>query len=297
MRILSIDGGGIRGVIPARIIERIGNALGNNILNKFDFFAGTSTGGLLALAFAYGMQPEELIRMYKDIGPAIFKDSPFDDFRDMKMLFGADYSLEPLRDMLQAMFGNIRLGDLKKRVLISSFDLDNGLQPPDRTWKPKFFVNFGSGADLDEKIVDVAIRTAAAPLFFPTYQGYIDGGVIANNPSMCAVAAALNNWYHETDLTLLSLGCGGNPEYISGENLNWGLVQWGASLLKIVMDGSVRLADYQCYQLLLDRYHRINPILPYRMGLDSVDAIPDMLKVADEYSLDQVLEWASKNLA
>ena len=116
-------------------------------------------------------------------------DAFWNEVRDLNKLIGADYTQSPLKKALVKAMGDKTLAELEKQVLISSFDLDNSPVKPGsmRTWKPKFFQNFvGPGSDGQEKVIDVALRTSAAPTYFPIYQGYIDGGVVANNPSMCA---------------------------------------------------------------------------------------------------------------
>jgi len=298
-RILSLDGGGIRGLITAIILERLEQAV-PNFLSKIDLIAGTSTGGLLALGLAAGKSPEETRELYKQRGKSVFRDTVFDDVRDIGKLVGADYSLEPLKIELEAEFGNTKLGDLSKKVLISAFDLDNNPQPVEnyRTWKAKFFHNYpGPDTDSDQKVVDVAIRTSAAPTYFPIYQGYIDGGVVAGNPSMCALAQALHistggQWIE--DVILLSVGTGHNPRYLEVEEEDWGLAQWAPVLVHLVMEGSSGLADYQCQQLLGDRYLRINPLLPAPIGMDRVDKIPVLETIAQQADLKEAIDWIKR---
>ena len=231
-RILSLDGGGIRGVLTARLLERLQEGK-PDFLDKVDLFAGTSTGGLLALGLAYGLKPEDCRKLYEQYGQEIFKRSPLGILSD---IFNAKYKNDRLAARLQEQFGDrATLGDLAnqgKYVLISSFDLDNG---PDnrqgiRMWKPKFFHNLDA-ADLDfkEKVVAVALRTSAAPTYFPIYDGYVDGGVVANNPSMCALAQALDpktGRQELTDIVLLSVGTGLNPKIVEEMNAGWGLSHW-----------------------------------------------------------------------
>jgi patatin-like phospholipase/acyl hydrolase len=164
-RILSLDGGGIRGVLTAKLLEGLEMAH-PGFLSKVDLLAGTSTGGILALGLAVGLAPEEIGRLYEESGTKVFANSLWDDIRDLGMLIGSDYSNEPLKQALLELMGEITLGDLQKRVLVSSFDLDNDPQEPGalRTWKPKFFYNFpGEDSDADEKVVDVALRAQWAP--------------------------------------------------------------------------------------------------------------------------------------
>ena len=293
--ILSMDGGGIRGIMTAILLQRLEESR-PGFLSYIQLFAGTSTGGLLALGLASGKTPAEMRKLYQESGEKVFADTVSDDVRDFVMLVGADYSLGPLKMTLSEQFDEHRLDALPKKVLVSSFDLDN--EDPvhsKRTWKAKFFHNYpGLDSDGDQKVVDVALRTANAPLFFPIYQGYIDGGVVANNPSVCALAQALNpqtGAQKLDDLVLLSVGTGYNPRYLSSQDGDWGLVQWAPHLLYLVLEGDTELADYQCRQLLGKRYLRLNIQLPTTIGMDRVDQLPLLEKLAMQFDLTPALAW------
>jgi hypothetical protein len=199
------------------------------------------------------------------------------------------------------MFDDQTLGQLPRRVLVSSFDLDNDpVRDPDetRTWKPKFFHNYpGSGSDAAQKIVDVALRTANAPTYFPIYQGYIDGGVVANNPSMCALAQALDEGtggQHLGDIALLSISTGSYPKYLTSQDGDWGWAQWARPIIEIMFEGSVGVADYQCQRLLGIRYQRLNPILPAPISMDAVDQIPTLVQIAQSVNLEKTIIWLSR---
>lgn len=293
--ILSMDGGGIRGIMTAIILQRLEKQY-PGFLSKIQLFAGTSTGGLLALGLACGMSPAEMRVLYQEFGDIVFTDSALDDFRDLGRLVGADYSLGPLKLVLTKQFGDRYLDSIPKKVLISSFDLDN--EDPSqnkRSWKAKFFHNYpGSDSDGDQKIVDVALRTANAPTYFPIYQGYVDGGVVANNPSVCALAQALNpetGGQKLQDLVMISIGTGYNPRYVASQDGDWGLAQWAPHLIYLVMEGGTNLADYQCRQLLGRRYLRLNVHLPEAIGMDRVDQIPLLEDLATNADLSQAFTW------
>lgn len=294
--ILSMDGGGIRGLITVILLERLESAR-PGLLEKIDLFAGTSTGGILALGLAAGLPPERIRKLYETSGRNVFADTLFDDIRDLGKLVGADYSLGPLKQELTKEFGDISLGDLKAKVLVPAFDLDNKPDNPlkIRTWKPKFFHNYpGEDSDAAEKVVEVALRTSAAPTYFPIYQGYIDGGVFATNPSMCALAQALHpqtGRQHLKDVVLLSVGTGTNPMYLPETDADWGLAQWAPHLVNLMLEGGAGTADYQCRQILDERYFRIDPVLPVPIGLDGVDQIPLMEDIAAQVDLAPALEW------
>ena len=289
-KILSIDGGGIRGIIPARLLERL-EILQPGIIQEFDLYAGTSTGAVLAAGFANGFKPRFLRQMYQGFGEQVFSDSFWDDLRDLKYVLGADYSLDNLKALLERVIGGKTLGELAKKVLIATYDLKDESRDPPR-WKPKFFHNYpDSRGDSEQRLVDVVLRSAAAPIYFPTYQGYIDGGVSAINPSTCALAQAFHEGY--LDIRLLSLGTGNNPHWLDAMDVDWGVAQWGLNLVNMVMDGGSEVADYQCRQILRDQYFRLQPQLPSPIGMDEWQSINQLLEIADGIDLDPVLYWLS----
>ena len=302
-RILSLDGGGIRGILTASLIERLEQAR-PGFLGMVDLFAGTSTGGILALGLAAGKTPSEAIRLYEVDGRRVFSDSGLDNIWDVGNAVGAQYSNKGLKQVLQEQFGEQTLGDLPQHVLISSFDLDNSGGNPrvmagKRTWKPKFFHNLpGPGSDAAEKVADVALRTASAPSYFPVYQGYIDGGVVANNPGMCALAQALDanaGGRNLTEVALLSLGTGRFPRYITTRSADWGWAQWARPLIDIMLEGNVDVPDFQATRLLGPRYQRVDPVLPEMMDLGDLSQIMRLKEVAAQVDLTETVAWLRRN--
>ncbi len=299
-RILSIDGGGIRGLISTILLQRILAEPGmSNLLDSTDLLAGTSTGGLIALGIAHGLDLQTIRDVYEKKGPVIFADTVFDNIRDLGKLRGADYSIVPLKKELVGLFQNTTLGGLKKRVLISTFQLDNRMPSSKRTWKPKLFHNFtGSENDRSASVVKVGLYTSAAPTFFPSVDGYIDGGVYASNPSMCALAQSQDKRYKPTpaldDVRLFSLGTGTSLEYIS-RDVDWGLAQWAKPLIRLMFDGVSGIADYQCYQLLHEHYHRLAPVFPPRVTIP-MDAVKPrqmkfMVNFASTLPIANTVKW------
>ena len=299
-RIIALDGGGIRGVLTSALLERLEKSQ-PDLTSHANLIAGTSTGGILALALASGLSPTEARTLYERLGGKVFKDSLWDNLVDLGQLRGAQYNNKTLKEELTNTFGSMTLNDLKTQVVISSFDLDNEATGPGafRSWKPKYFHNFpGTDSDGHERVVDVALYTSAAPTFFPIYRGYIDGGVISNNPSMCAVAQALHPMTGKQklrDIRLLSIGTGFNPKYLTASNEDWGLVQWAPHLVSLMLEGSMGLADYQCKQILGNHYIRVNPVLPMEIGLDGVDKITVMNTLASQFDLNKAMTWLKRN--
>lgn len=299
-RILALDGGGIRGVITAVIMQRLSAepAL-SGWLDSVDLISGTSTGGLLALGLANGLDLQVIRDLYVEKGAKIFDDSWLDDLVDLGSVIGAEYDNRNLSRELKRLLGQTTLGQLRKRVLITTFDLDNeDKDPAKRRWKPKLFHNFpGPGNDRDVPAYKVGLYTSAAPTYFPSVDGYIDGGVYANNPSMCALAQTQDRRYKPgaalSDVVLLSLGTGTSLVYIQGKNLDWGQAQWVKPLIDLMLDGVAGIADYQCAQILGDQYHRLAPVFPpgVSMPMDAVKRIPDMVAFAEQVPLGDTVNW------
>ena len=298
-RILALDGGGIRGLVTSRLLERIDTARPGT-LKAVDLFAGTSTGAILALALAAGLTPAAMSRIYLDRGAEVFEETLW-DITDVDRLVRADYRNDGLRRVLADTFGSRTLGDLRSKVVVATFDLDSSTATREgiRSWKPKFFHNFEEpgSTDCDQLVVDVAMRSCAAPTYFPTYQGYVDGGVVANNPSMCALAQALHDdtgGQHASYVALLSLGTGASPRWIDETDANWGYAQWAKPLLGIVFEGGAGIADYECQQILGRRYHRLNPALAEPIALDAVESCPELERVAASTDLSATTQWIDR---
>jgi len=302
-RVLCIDGGGIRGLVTTVLLQRILAQPGlNSFLDSIDLVAGTSTGGLLALGIASQLDIAEIRTIYVDKGPEIFDDSWLDDLVDLGKLVGADYDIKPLGRELQKLLGDTTLGQLKKRVLVTAFDLDNeDPDPSKRTWKPKLFHNFpGPNNDRDQLAYKVGMYTSAAPAYFPSVDGYIDGGVYASNPSMCALAQTQDRRYEPKptleDIVLLSLGTGMSLQYIKGQVHDWGYAQWIKPLVNLMLDGTAGIADYQCRQILDARYHRLAPVFPpgITVPIDDVKKIPYMIEFAQSVPIENTIAWLNE---
>lgn len=318
-RILSIDGGGIRGALSVALLQQLSRQPGlEGWLGQIDLIAGTSTGGLIALGLARGLSLEEILGLYKERGKRIFYTSPLektlqalDPTKALDKIIYADYNTEDLeRELVDILGPDTTLGDLGQCVLITAFDLDNAddasiqNDQPDpakraleqaqrqklRSWKPKLFHNIpGSDADNHVKAYKVGLYTSAAPTFFPVADGYVDGGVFASNPAMCALAQtrdqrnAPEHRPQTDEVVLFSLGTGFSLQHIAGLKLDWGYIPWALPLISIMLDGVSGIADYQCKQMLEERYGRLAPIFPMGMtvGMDAIDQVDWMIEFAE----------------
>lgn len=303
-RILALDGGGVRGVITAVILERL-LSIAPDLIDAADLLAGTSSGGILTLGLAAGLSPTRLRGLYERRGDDIFHHSRrvFDGKAGQAPNAGYD-NVALCRELKDSLGESIRLGDLQKHVLVPSFDLDN--EAPDRAarcWVPKLFHNLPGSPDMDRLIYRVALYTSAAPTYFPSVDGFIDGGVYANNPSMVAIAQAMHSGGGKRrpmlqELRVLSLGNGTVGRYIPGARHDWGMFHWlGAGLLDLINDASVAITDFQCRELLQERYLRFAPLLSTGrpVMLDESARVPGLVDYAERLDLSELAPWLAEN--
>ncbi|MHB1895196.1 MAG: patatin-like phospholipase family protein [Metallibacterium sp.] len=299
-RILSFDGGGLRGVVTAVLLQRL-QAARPALLADVALMAGTSTGGLIALGLRRGLTPGALRAMYLQRGAEIFAADLWQRVRSVGTMAGARYPAAPRERVLRELLGaDTRLDQLGGAVLIAAFDLDpEASDPARRDWKPKLFHNLpGSDSDGAELVWRVAMATSAAPTYFPSFDGYVDGGVYANNPAMCALAQSQDPrtggpvpW---ADIRLLSLGTGAVRTVIAGSEVNWGYLRWAPKLVDLMLDGVSGIADYQCRMLLgSDQYFRYAPFFPpeHNVAMDDVAALPWLLQWAETLPLEPLQAW------
>ena len=234
-RILTIDGGGIKGVFPAAFLATVEDAIEDSIANYFDLIVGTSTGGIIALGLGLGLSAKELVAFYEEYGPTIFKGNR--GLRWLRWLGTSKYSSAPLEGALRNCFGDKKLGDSKKRLVIPSLNLENG-----EVYIYKTAHHPQLERDYKEDAVEVALKTAAAPTYFPTRCSsdgtpLIDGGTWANNPVGMAVVEAITllGWPRNS-LKILSLGCTTSPLNVNwGRNVPLGCLYWVRKFVDVFM--------------------------------------------------------------
>ncbi len=275
-RLLTIDGGGIKGVFAASLLADFEKTLGKPIAEHFDLIAGTSTGGIIAIGLGLGLSAQEILDFYEKNGPVIFAGRRR---RALRPLFSAKYNSKPLHDALIEAFGDKLFGDSKTRLLIPSLNLETGEVHVFKTAHHPRFVR-----DYKQKAVDVALATAAAPTYFPTHylrtgEPLVDGGMWANNPMGAAAVEALGvlEW-PRGEIKLLGIGCTESPLETSNRR-SQGLVNyWAKRLVSIFMAGQSSSA-LGTAQLLLghDNVHRISPYVGGgRYKLDGPNSITSL---------------------
>ena len=257
MRVLAIDGGGIRGLIPALLLAELEGRAGQPVFELFDLMAGTSTGGILVCALA-GPDPlpaVEVAAIYEEEGPRIFDRSVFQRIRSADGLLDEKYDAAALDRALERFLADKRLSGARPELLVPTYDTAGP--------GPYFFKTSNARADAgeDAPLSEVARATSSAPTYFePLELGprvLIDGGVFAVNPAMSAFAEALRMQSGD-EVRVLSLGTGERTRKRSFEEIkDWGLVEWARPILDVVFDGSSDAVDYQLrHALEAGRYWR-----------------------------------------
>lgn len=241
-RILSIDGGGIRGVFPAAFLAGLEENLDAPIGKYFDLIAGTSTGGILAIGLAMGISASDLLKMYETNGPNIFGKNESGAinylskmWNNIKRVRKSKYDSDPLRHAIRQAIGDRLIGEAGTRLLVPAW------QPNARcgyVYKTAHHPRLRT--DYKRPAIDAALATAAAPTYFPRHIskdgiGLVDGGVWANNPVGMAAVEAITvlNWPRES-ISILSIGCLQETYYIPK---NSGIGDVGLKAIKLFMDG------------------------------------------------------------
>lgn len=290
LNILTIDGGGTRGIIPATILSRLENDLqkreaGFRLREHFDLMAGSSTGGIIVLVLAKGLAADEVRQLYRNKSGEIFTDNVWDNIHDgFGRNLGADYSNKHLFEILtdDSLLGQSTMADVAEWrknndkpliAMITSFDL-SPIDSKNETvnFRPRIF-NSWYKRDANELLADIACRTSAAPTYFPIYQKkYIDGGVAINNPGMAAVAFAMNKnstpkgiyggaqsdrkglSADPKNIKLLSLGTGTSNKNRIPEKVvgdgDWGNLQWIRYLPDMLTESNMQTTEYYVEQVL-----------------------------------------------
>ncbi|MDD3732063.1 MAG: patatin-like phospholipase family protein [candidate division Zixibacteria bacterium] len=290
IKVLSIDGGGIRGIIPALILQEIERRTNKRISSLFDLIAGTSAGGILALALTMPGdkgQPrysaEEIIPIYEDKMKRIFSRTVWHKIQAVGNLAEVKYPTEGIESVLQEFFGDLRLKDAVADILVTSFEIEQQ--------RPFIFKSHKARKDpqYDFLMHQVARATSAAPTYFEPckvevndilgYRALVDGLVFASNPAMCAYIEVKKMYPKADKFLIVSLGTG-EPQQrrIYDEIRRWGALQWLQPLIDIILYGSSVTVDYQLKNLLKPKdnfrsYYRFQCKLDLSQAeMDNIDA-------------------------
>lgn len=307
-RILTIDGGGIRGLIPARILVSLERKLQQRtgrpearLAEFFDLVAGTSTGGLITcLLLAPGenewtpaFTAQEIVDLYLDHGAEIFEAPLLKRIRSLNGLRDERYEARGLEHLIDEKVGDLWLSQLIKPCLITAYDVTRR--------KAKFFTQHDArNDDKDYQIKVVARSTSAAPTYFEAMPGengrtpyaYVDGGLFANNPTMCAYVEAYRKLAGKPtaeNMVVLSLGTGQIAKSYPYHSVkDWGVVQWLKPLIDIMMSGASETVDYQMRQLFM-AHGRSDSYLRLQVQIDKEDTDLAELDNVTPANMDRLL--------
>ena len=199
-KILTIDGGGIKGLYSAKVLEHLEDKYKCSISDYFDMICGTSTGGLIALALALKIPTKDVSKFYEEYGKKIFPKRSKLGGIIRQTLWRGKYNDRELRTALKSIFEEKKIADSQNLLCIPSYSVTDA-----RPWVFKYDHKEGE-LDRDNKAlcVDVALATSAAPTYFPLSEidyydnkQFIDGGVWANNPTVVGVIEALTYFVGE----------------------------------------------------------------------------------------------------
>ena len=275
MRILAIDGGGIRGIIPALVLADLERRAGRPVFELFDLIAGTSTGGILACALCApeSLPAEQLVALYEEEGPEIFSRSALQRARSGEGLLDEKYDSAALDRALERFLSDKRLSESRPDLIVPAYDTaDPG---------PYFFKSSKAREnEADDFALSVVARaTSAAPTYFEASavdgRALIDGGVFAINPAMSAFAEVMRH-QPSAEVVLLSLGTGQRTRRRTYADIkDWGLVEWARPILDVVFDGVSDAVDYQLLHILGEERY-------WRLQVELTEANDDMDDASEE---------------
>jgi uncharacterized protein len=265
MKVLAIDGGGIRGLIPALVLAEVEKRTGQPISGLFDLVAGTSTGAIIAcgLTRPQPMPAARLAALYEEEGPQIFDASLLKQITSLGGVIDERYDARELVRSLRRHLGDTRLGEAVTGILVTVYDLEARQALVLRR-------------DEDVSMVDAAHASSAAPTYFePVRLGartLIDGGVFAINPAILAYAEANGR----IDV-LASLGTGEQTRRLAYDDVkDWGQIEWARPIIDVVFDGSADVVDAVLERLVETNYIRLQTRLNEASD-DLDDASPENL--------------------
>ncbi|GAA0700003.1 patatin-like phospholipase family protein [Dyella marensis] len=323
-KILCCDGGGIRGVITALLIQDLDKSFG--IIKNADGFAGTSTGGLISLGLVNNVDIGRIVDLYKHDGSTIFTPNgwlldaqarqrdkaPAQATEDLlgsgPGIFSCQYVNTGLQSVAKKLVGTGPLSSASRFVAVNSAQLWDASAS---SWMPCTISNGKNNAFRNISMVDAALATSAAPTYFPPYAvgdfGYFaDGGTFANNPSMAAIVEAVYQGFASStsDIVMLSLGTGANPVGVPmnavSDPLDWGVTHWlwpfsdgtvpATALLNLTMDATAELAAVQAGQMLGGNYMRANVPLDQPFALDDYANVGELVRATQHY-IEHSADW------
>lgn len=281
-KILSIDGGGIRGLYPATFLANLQDKLGQiSIYQYFDLIVGTSTGGIIAIALSLGIHPKKIVSLYKDEGKKVFKKEIF-----RKGIARPKYSNTHLIKLLKEIYGEeTYIKDARTALCLPSVNINTASPKVFKTPRPPEIF-----ADANLPCWKVAAAVAAAPVFFPAVSVYeddahVDGGLWANNPAMVGVTEAIRIGYSLKQIKLLSIGTGKvNLFKTTTGSVNAGVLSWKNDIFNLMGLTQSESTHNMIKFWGLTEYCRINSSISPKFSIDNVEHLGELEEIARQRS-------------
>ena len=285
-KILSLSGGGFCGLYTAIVLANLEERAGRPLARCFDLICGTSFGGILAMALGLEKPMCEMVTKIKNNGSKVFR-------KNSCGLVKAIYRNDGLRNVLEGIFGDYLFGDSKHSLLITVYNYSSG--------RPSFFKSrSGHQYDRKMKMVDVAMATSAAPVFFPAHKSassgfvYLDGGVVGNAPGLFGLHEAQFFLKKPIDeIRLLSIGTMSRPfRRDAKESLDKGALRWGEKLFSTFISSQEQITHGVLSRVLGEHYNFIdeNPSVEQAkyIGLDKhgEEAVEILKSAASQSAID-----------
>ncbi|WP_202078515.1 CBASS cGAMP-activated phospholipase [Caldalkalibacillus salinus] len=295
MKILALDGGGIRGIFTAYVLQLIEEKTGSHIGHYFDMIGGTSTGSIIAAAIVKGKPMREVVKFYEREGKKIFHRQAVFGF------FQTIYSHKRLKRLLHRELGTTRLEQISQSLVLPAVDL--------KRCQPIVFRSRGNnvsedmyhyhtGSNIDATLLDAVISSCSAPIYFEPYrinQNFIatDGGLWANNPSLVCLQEAIQTFNQKLDdIKIMSVGSGLQGITFDKKTKRWGLPHWikvklfplqiRPTLIDLALHLSSESVSSQCQTLCGAHYLRLNAPMQHEVPFDDVQSLEKLKKLGEE---------------
>ena len=281
VRVLAIDGGGIRGILAAMVLAELERRTGKPVCELFDFIAGTSTGALVALGLT---APDEegkprftarqVVGFYEDFGPKVFSRSVWHQIRAVGNLADGKYPATGLEEMLVDLFGDARLSDALVDVLVPGYEIERRIPFFFKSWRASERESY------DFSMAQVVRAATAAPTYFEPahlpaddngdYFAVVDGALVAYNPALCAYVEVRDLYPDAKDMLVVSLGTGALTRRLPYEDVkDWGAARWAQPIFSIMCDASAAAVDHQLKQILPPGPHGLRRYYRFQLRLDT----------------------------
>ncbi len=285
-KLLSFTGGGVRGCFSSTLVSKL-----HLDLKDIFAFSGTSTGSIVASLLALGYSADDVTKFFIKYAKDIFHRPWW-----KPQFINAPYDIKKLQDIFKSEIGSVTLGDVKQKLVISTYDLD-GMLHNTRCSKAKFFHNFDTPNN--EKDIPiwyaVSCSCAAVSYFNPVDNRYTDGGFIENHGGLPLIFQCLKEYGSAEGISMLSIGTGSVPSYIdSTVSKKWHVFNNLKVAIDSIASANVSVSDYGLQAILDQRYFRLDKPLSKNIELDSWKDIQFIIKEAMHVDIRDALDWLIK---